>query len=57
MGDSDTLIILILCIFIPPLAIWWKTREFDTDFIICLLLWLICCGIGGVIYAFIKCFA
>ncbi|GAB1228139.1 hypothetical protein ENUP19_0378G0019 [Entamoeba nuttalli] len=56
MGDDD-IIIIILCIFIPPLAIWWKTKEVGMDFIICLLLWLICCWLGGVIYAFFKCFA
>ena len=58
MGDdtTDLIIIILFIIFIPPLAIWWKTKEIGLDFVICLLIWLLCCGIGGSIYAIWKCF-
>ena len=39
MGDCDTdlIIALILAIFIPPLGVWWKLKEFDLNFILALI--------------------
>ncbi|CCD63054.1 UPF0057 membrane protein txt-9 [Caenorhabditis elegans] len=53
--DADVIIEVILCIFLPPLAIWWHTKECDInvliDIIFCLLFWL-----PGILYAVYICF-
>ena len=53
-GGDDILIIL-LCIFIPPLAVF-LVLDLGKEFWIDLLLWVFLFGIGGIIYAFIVCF-
>lgn len=42
---------IILCIFIPPLAVLLR-KGAGKDFIINLVLWVLLLGIGGVIHAF-----
>lgn len=54
-SDRDILLI-ILCIFLPPLAVYLHENDINTpfwiDLILTLLFWL-----PGIIYAFIVCFA
>ena len=47
-----TIVQILLCIFLPPVAVYMKCGG-NKDFIINLLLWLFTCGIGGIIHAFI----
>jgi len=53
--SSDDLLIILLCIFLPPLAVF-LVLDIGKEFWIDLLLWLFLFGLGGVIYAFIVCF-
>lgn len=53
-GGEDILLIL-LCIFLPPLAVFIKNDGIDTDFWITLVLWLLF-ALPGIIYAFYVCF-
>ncbi len=53
-GDVNPVVLAILCIFIPPLAVYLKdglSTKFWIDLILCLLFVL-----PGVIYAFLVCF-
>jgi|GEM_PF-918071 len=43
---------ILLCIFLPPVAVYMKCGA-NKDFIINLILWIVLCGIGGIIHAFI----
>lgn len=47
-----TIVQILLCIFLPPVAVYMKYGA-NKDFLINLLLWILLCGIGGVIHAFI----
>ncbi|VDL70755.1 unnamed protein product [Nippostrongylus brasiliensis] len=53
--DSDKIIEIILCIFLPPLAVYWHTKECGMpvliDIVLCFLFW-----IPAIIYAFWFCF-
>lgn len=55
-GDSMDIVLILLCIFIPFLAVFLKeddiTNHFWIDLILCLFFWL-----PGIIYAFYICFA
>lgn len=42
---------IILCIFIPPVAVLLK-KGAGKDFLINILLWVFLLGIGGIIHAF-----
>ena len=42
---------IILAIFLPPVVVYMK-RGANKDFVINLILWLLTCGIGGIIHAF-----
>jgi uncharacterized membrane protein YqaE (UPF0057 family) len=50
--DVDPIVIILCCIFIPPLAVYLIKGDADKDFIINLILTLLC-GIPGIIHAFI----
>lgn len=54
-SEVDTVVIAILCIFIPPLAVYLFQQKITTDFwvdlILSLLFWL-----PGIIFAFLVCF-
>lgn len=55
-GDVDEVILIILCIFIPFLAVYLYEDKIAIDFwidlLLCLLFWL-----PGIIFAFLVCFA
>ncbi len=55
-GDVNTILLIVLCFFLPPLAVFLSdgglTTNFWIDLILCLLFW-----IPGVVFAFIVCFA
>lgn len=38
MSDTETIVLIIACIFLPPLAVYIKTKELGTDFLISLVL-------------------
>lgn len=42
---------IILCIFIPPVAVFMR-KGAGKDLIINLVLWILLLGVGGVIHAF-----
>jgi uncharacterized membrane protein YqaE (UPF0057 family) len=46
-----TIIDILLCIFIPPLAVFLK-KGAGKDLIINLVLWILLFGLGGIIHAF-----
>ena len=54
-GTDNEIVLAILCIFIPPLAVFLKEDSIGThfwiDLILCILFWL-----PGVIFAFLVCF-
>ena len=57
MGDCmENLIILFLCLYFPPLAIWWKTKQADSSVMIALVCCLCGCGLCASISAISKCF-
>jgi uncharacterized membrane protein YqaE (UPF0057 family) len=43
---------IILCIFLPPVAVFLR-KGAGKDFIINIVLWILLLGIGGIIHAFI----
>jgi uncharacterized membrane protein YqaE (UPF0057 family) len=47
-----TVLQIVLCIFLPPVAVYMKCGA-NKSFVINLLLWFLTCGIGGIIHAFI----
>uniref|UniRef100_A0A1I7XNV4 UPF0057-domain-containing protein n=1 Tax=Heterorhabditis bacteriophora TaxID=37862 RepID=A0A1I7XNV4_HETBA len=53
--NNDQIIEIICCIFLPPLAIWWHTKDCGTpvliDILLCFLFW-----IPAIIYAVWFCF-
>lgn len=51
--DVPDIVIILLCIFIPPLAVYLIKGDIDNDFWINLVLTILLCGIGGMIHAFI----
>lgn len=46
-----TLLEIILCIFLPPVAVFMR-KGAGKDLVINLFLWILLIGIGGVIHAF-----
>lgn len=46
-----TLLEIILCIFIPPVAVFMR-KGAGKDLFINLVLWILLLGVGGVIHAF-----
>ncbi len=55
-GDVSAIILILLCLLLPPLAVYLKEGEINNkfwiDLVLCLLFWL-----PGIIYAFWVCFA
>lgn len=54
--EPDKILMILLCLFIPPLAVYLHTDDIGKDFIINLILCVVGCGIAGIIHAFIVCF-
>jgi uncharacterized membrane protein YqaE (UPF0057 family) len=52
-ASDDTLLLVILCFFIPPLAVYLKYDEAGKPFIVNVILTLLC-GLPGVIHALIH---
>lgn len=50
VSRHDSAVLVILSIFIPPLAVYLKTKS-GKDTVINLALWLLLFGIGGIIHA------
>jgi uncharacterized membrane protein YqaE (UPF0057 family) len=50
--DVPDVVIILLCIFLSPLAVYLIKGDIDNDFWINLVLWILC-GIPGIIHAFI----
>lgn len=46
-----TILEIILCIFLPPVAVFLR-KGAGKDLIINLVLWILLLGVGGVIHAF-----
>lgn len=46
-----TILEIILCIFVPPVAVFLR-KGAGKDLIINLVLWILLLGVGGVIHAF-----
>ncbi|MFM9984074.1 MAG: YqaE/Pmp3 family membrane protein [Flavobacteriales bacterium] len=51
----EDIVLILLCIFIPPLAVYLYEGDTTVNFWVDLLLWLTI--IGGMIFAFLVCFA
>lgn len=52
-SDTDTLLLVILCFLLPPLAVYLKYNEAGKPFIVNVILTLLC-GLPGVIHALIH---
>lgn len=50
--DVPDIVIILLCIFLSPLAVYLIKGDIDKDFWVNLILWFLC-GIPGIIHAFI----
>lgn len=50
--DVPDIVIILLCIFLSPLAVYLIKGDIDKDFWVNLILWILC-GIPGIIHAFI----
>lgn len=51
-GDVDPVLLILLCFFLPPLAVYLKQNDITNDFIINVILTCLC-GIPGMIHALI----
>jgi uncharacterized membrane protein YqaE (UPF0057 family) len=56
-GDVNKALLVICCIFLPPLAVYLFQDDINTDFWVDLLLTLLLFWIFGMIFAFMVCFA
>lgn len=54
--DEDTLVLVLLCLFVPPLAVFLYEGSTWTNRCTVNLILTLLCGIPGVIHAFIVCF-
>lgn len=52
-GDVDPIVIILLCIFVPPAAVY-LVHGIGSKFWVNLILTLLC-GIPGLIHAFVVC--
>lgn len=52
-SDTDTLLLVILCFILPPLAVYLKYDEAGKPFIVNIILTLLC-GLPGIIHALIH---
>jgi len=55
-ADANAVVLIILCIFIPPLAVYLFEKKLKIDFWLDLILTLIF-WLPGIIFAFLVCFA
>jgi uncharacterized membrane protein YqaE (UPF0057 family) len=46
-----TIVEILLCIFLPPVAVALR-KGLGTDFLINLILWLLTFGLAGIVHAF-----
>ncbi|MCU0431898.1 MAG: YqaE/Pmp3 family membrane protein [Bacteroidia bacterium] len=51
--DVDPILVILCCIFIPPLGVYLVKGDIDNDFVINLILTVVLCWIGGMIHALI----
>ena len=49
--SNNKVVLIILCIFIPPLAVYLKTKDTKAT-VINVVLWLLC-AVPGIIHAFV----
>lgn len=54
--DEDTLVLVLLCLFLPPLAVFLYEGSTWTNRCTVNLILTLLCGIPGIIHAFIVCF-
>lgn len=54
-STAKSCLLIFLCIFLPPVAVYIEKRRFYPEVLINILLWLLI-GIPGIINAFIICF-
>jgi len=52
-SDTDTVLLVILCFLLPPLAVYLKYDEAGKPFIVNIILTLLC-GLPGVIHALVH---
>jgi len=53
ISETDTLLLVILCFLLPPLAVYLKYNEAGKPFIVNIILTLLC-GLPGIIHALIH---